>query len=203
MTSGLFTPPTPRKASVKLWTCWSACAAANPGSIWPSMAASRSGVSRKTHGPRSLPWMTAAGSASVPWRSKWHGPASACACSLARNPLGTWSPNPCRAGCIPVASQFGAYPELIRDGVDGYLIPPGAPADEAAAAADRILDLVRSPSKLERIRHEARRVPWSCRPHGRDLAGALGVSARRPPAGRRCPGRVSCVRWRVPRAGGW
>lgn len=66
-----------------------------------------------------------------------------------------------RAGCIPVASRVGAYPELIRDRVDGCLIPPGAPADEAAAAADRMVDLIRSPSRLDRIRDQARRVPWS------------------------------------------
>lgn len=46
-----------------------------------------------------------------------------------------------------VATAVGGSPELVRDGVTGYLVPPGAPA----ALGRRLLDLLASPPRRRRM----------------------------------------------------
>jgi glycosyltransferase involved in cell wall biosynthesis len=53
-----------------------------------------------------------------------------------------------------VATAVGGSPELVRDGVNGFLVPPGAPA----ALARRILDLLASAPLRARMGEKGRRV---------------------------------------------
>jgi glycosyltransferase involved in cell wall biosynthesis len=53
-----------------------------------------------------------------------------------------------------VATAVGGTPELVRDGVNGRLVPPGAPA----ALAARILDLLRDPGARRRMGERGRRI---------------------------------------------
>lgn len=52
-----------------------------------------------------------------------------------------------------VATAVGGTPELIRDGVTGYLVPPGAPA----ALARRLLDVLASAPRRRRMGERGRR----------------------------------------------
>lgn len=65
-----------------------------------------------------------------------------------------------RAGCIVLASPVGAYPEIIRHGYDGFLIP-GSHADLATQrrAADLILALIEQPDYADYIRRNAMAAP--------------------------------------------
>jgi glycosyltransferase involved in cell wall biosynthesis len=53
-----------------------------------------------------------------------------------------------------VATAVGGSPELVRDGLNGFLVPPGAPA----ALARRILDLLASAPLRARMGEKGRRV---------------------------------------------
>jgi glycosyltransferase involved in cell wall biosynthesis len=53
-----------------------------------------------------------------------------------------------------VATAVGGNPELVRDGVTGYLVPPGAPAQLAA----RMVDLLRDPAARRRMGEAGRTV---------------------------------------------
>jgi L-malate glycosyltransferase len=53
-----------------------------------------------------------------------------------------------------VATAVGGSPELVREGVNGYLVPPGAPA----ALARRILDLLASAQARRRMGERGRRI---------------------------------------------
>jgi glycosyltransferase involved in cell wall biosynthesis len=56
-------------------------------------------------------------------------------------------------GLPVVASQVDGTQELIRDGINGYLVPPG----NADGFADRIRQIVNSPDLAERLGAEAHR----------------------------------------------
>ncbi|HEX9401184.1 MAG TPA: glycosyltransferase [Anaeromyxobacter sp.] len=53
-----------------------------------------------------------------------------------------------------VATAVGGSPELVRDGVNGYLVPPGAPAP----LARRLVDLLASPPRRKRMGERGRRM---------------------------------------------
>ena len=57
------------------------------------------------------------------------------------------------AGCAVVASRVGGIPEVIRDGVEGLLVPPGDP-DRLAEALQHLLS---EPTRLAELRRAARR----------------------------------------------
>ncbi len=66
-----------------------------------------------------------------------------------------------RAGCVVLASAVGAYPELIRHGVDGFLLS-GKPESSGVqeAARDLILALNARPELRLSVERAARTVPW-------------------------------------------
>jgi glycosyltransferase involved in cell wall biosynthesis len=53
-----------------------------------------------------------------------------------------------------VATAVGGSPELVRDGMNGYLVPPGAPAP----LARRLLDLLASAPRRRRMGENGRRI---------------------------------------------
>ncbi len=66
-----------------------------------------------------------------------------------------------RAGCIVLASPVGGYPEIVRHGHNGFLIP-GHHRDEATwrRAADLVGHLVDQPAHARYLRRNAQKVPW-------------------------------------------
>ena len=67
-----------------------------------------------------------------------------------------------RAGVIVLASDVGAYGELIRTGQDGFLIPEPHPSPAAEDHFVRvILQLAGDPAERARLRVNAMRTPWS------------------------------------------
>lgn len=68
------------------------------------------------------------------------------------------------AGCLVVASAIGAYPELIRQGYDGFLVTGPHDAPETLRRAARlILDLTAAPGLAATLRRNAETspLPWS------------------------------------------
>jgi glycosyltransferase involved in cell wall biosynthesis len=53
-----------------------------------------------------------------------------------------------------VATAVGGSPEIVREGVSGFLVPPGAPA----ALARRIVDLLADPGLRARLGEEGRAI---------------------------------------------
>lgn len=53
-----------------------------------------------------------------------------------------------------VASRAGGIPDVVEDGRTGWLVPPG----DAAALADRILQLVRRPEETRRVARQGRSI---------------------------------------------
>jgi glycosyltransferase involved in cell wall biosynthesis len=54
-------------------------------------------------------------------------------------------------GLVVVGTRVGGIPEVVRDGENGYLVPPG----DAEALADRIENLIQDPEKYRRFSREA------------------------------------------------
>ncbi len=67
-----------------------------------------------------------------------------------------------RAGMIAIASEVGAFAELVRHGHDGFLITE---PHHTAACHDRMAELIltlsRDPDRRARVRAEALKTPWS------------------------------------------
>ena len=92
-----------------------------------------------------------------------------------------------RAGCIVLASPVGGYPEIVRHGENGFLVP-GDHRDEATwrHAADLVCHLAVEPTHARYLRHNAGRIPWSWTTMAWTWSGfwewALGRAAGRPHA---------------------
>jgi glycosyltransferase involved in cell wall biosynthesis len=65
------------------------------------------------------------------------------------------------AGCLVVASQVGAFPELIEHGENGFLVDgdPSSP-ETLDAAADLIRNVSQNPPLADKIRHRALATPF-------------------------------------------
>ncbi len=65
-----------------------------------------------------------------------------------------------RAGCVALASPVGAYPEIVQNGRDGFLIPGNCSSLEAQqTAADLILELSQRPEWMKYIQSNAVKTP--------------------------------------------
>jgi len=56
------------------------------------------------------------------------------------------------SGCPVVATRTGAWPELIKEGQDGYLVP----CQDAGALAEAILKLTADPNRIDQMGRDAR-----------------------------------------------
>jgi glycosyltransferase involved in cell wall biosynthesis len=63
-----------------------------------------------------------------------------------------------RAGCLPVVSTVGAFPELVDDRADGLIVEGDAFVDRTQRlAAELVLQAVDSPDASDQMRARARR----------------------------------------------
>ena len=98
----------------------------------------------------------AAGLANIEWRGQLDGPAltkaragALCAVvpSLGPEPLGLTAIEALAHGVPVIASSIGGVAETVREGVDGFHVPPGA----RDALADRIIRLANAPDLARRM----------------------------------------------------
>lgn len=77
-------------------------------------------------------------------------------------PFGMAITDSMRAGCIVLASPVGAYPEIIKDGVNGFLIA-GDHEDPITHtnAAQLIIQLLADPFRMKKISEAAKKAPSS------------------------------------------
>jgi hypothetical protein len=87
-------------------------------------------------------------------------------------PFGMLVTESMRAGCLPVASPVGAYPELIRPGIDGLLVQGDPEQDETLDRAAHMIDDINHQSQQrEGMAAEARQVPWNSDTMARSWVG--------------------------------
>ena len=84
-------------------------------------------------------------------------------------------------GCPVVGSDVGGIPFVVRDGVDGLLVPPGDPAALADALAGVLTDPARAAPSGRRPRGRPARWDWS---RQEDRTIRVIDEAARPAAGR-------------------
>ncbi len=80
-------------------------------------------------------------------------------------------------GVPVIGSAIGGLPEIVRDGVDGLLVPPG----DAAALADAILNLARQPDRrlhMARAAREGARDRFDAAQMARRVADVLHAAAQ-------------------------
>lgn len=67
-----------------------------------------------------------------------------------------------KAGCVVLASQVGAYPEIIRQGYNGFLVE-GFHTEQSTRekAASLIIELMKNPAYVDYIRTNASQTPFS------------------------------------------
>ena len=87
-------------------------------------------------------------------------------CSVSLNlqarpePFGMAITDSMRAGCVVLASPVGAFPEIVRDGENGYLVYGEHHADETRArAAALIQSIIENPRRAESLRRNAIATP--------------------------------------------
>ena len=56
------------------------------------------------------------------------------------------------SGCAVVATQTGAFPEIIQEGKNGWLVPCG----DSHALTERLREITKNPSRLSEIGKRAR-----------------------------------------------
>ena len=78
------------------------------------------------------------------------------------------------SGCPVVATRTGAWPEVISEGEDGYLVP----CRDASALADAILKATADPSRLEPMGRRAREKVATHYRIEDEAAGLLGIYRR-------------------------
>jgi glycosyltransferase involved in cell wall biosynthesis len=77
-----------------------------------------------------------------------------------QEPFGMTLIDAMRAGCIPLASPVGAYPEVITHGQNGFLVPGDHTQEPTRqAAVDLILALTRNPEYVGYLRRNAIQTP--------------------------------------------
>ncbi len=66
-----------------------------------------------------------------------------------------------RAGCIVLASNVGAFPEIIQEGKNGYIVPGDHQSVQLREKVrDKIIELVDQPGLLAKIRASAQSILW-------------------------------------------
>jgi glycosyltransferase involved in cell wall biosynthesis len=92
-----------------------------------------------------------------------------------------------RHGAPILASATGGLPELVRDGVDGRLLPPG----DVSAWRDALIELAREPHRLAAMRRAARDSSRRFEPDrlGEDYLAFMDEIRNRPPQGLGAPER--------------
>jgi glycosyltransferase involved in cell wall biosynthesis len=85
-----------------------------------------------------------------------------------------------RGGCIVLASPVGGYPEIVRHGHNGFLVP-GDPSSEATwrRAADLVSYFVEHSAHAWYLRHNATSVPWDWNTMARTWVGHWDWLARK------------------------
>ena len=79
-----------------------------------------------------------------------------------KEPFGMVITKSMQAGCIVIASPVGAFPELITDAFNGFLIPGEHNLESTrVVAANKILELIQSSDNMEYIRDNAMNFPLS------------------------------------------
>ena len=96
-------------------------------------------------------------------------------------------------GAIPLASNVGAYPEVVVNGQNGFLIRDDYLSDEAQSlAAEWILRLNQNPQLAAYIRRNAMNIPWDWDTMARVWAGYFEWVIHR--NGTLLPDRQRCIR---------
>jgi glycosyltransferase involved in cell wall biosynthesis len=89
------------------------------------------------------------------------------------------------AGLPVLASRLGPLADRVRDGVDGFLLPPG----EVAAWRDALRSLVESPGRLAQLKRGVA-APQSLGQHGDDLEKLMEMVLAEKKQQPKAPGRV-------------
>ncbi len=70
------------------------------------------------------------------------------------------------AGCPVVAARSGGIPDIVTDGVNGYLFEPSTDIDSAITATVRLLQQQQERTQIrENARQEAERWGWAAATH--------------------------------------
>jgi glycosyltransferase involved in cell wall biosynthesis len=85
------------------------------------------------------------------------------------------------SGCPVVGSDIGGVPLVIRDGVDGVLVPPG----DAAALADGLASVLTDPARAQQLGAAGRQAALARWDWGRQQARTLDVIEKAARPGRR------------------
>ena len=82
--------------------------------------------------------------------------------SLSRESFGIVLLEAMAAGVPVVASDIAGYRAVVRDGIDGRLVPPAQPEALAAALAETLRDHAATAPRIAAARDRAHRYSWAC-----------------------------------------